>query len=73
MPYTGTNPGEEQVARVREAAQLAEHCAHLEMINHEFLDETWRKQRATYADGTTVTVDFDSAECEIAYGAGSGQ
>lgn len=73
MPYTGTNPGEEQVARVREAAQLAEHCAHLEMVNHEFLDETLRKQRATYAGGTTVTVDFDSGEYDIDYGAGDSQ
>jgi phage baseplate assembly protein gpV len=28
------------------------------MVSHEFLDDTLRKQRATYSDGTTVTIDL---------------
>ena len=31
-----------------------------EMVNHGFLDGSYRKQRANYADGTTVTVDLDA-------------
>lgn len=29
----------------------------LEMTNHEFLDASRSKERRTFADGTTVTVD----------------
>ena len=37
----------------------------LEMTKHEFLDDGWRRQRTTFADGTTVTVDFDADTYEI--------
>jgi len=37
----------------------------LEMTNHEFLDKTRRKERTTFADGTTVTVDWDMKTVEI--------
>jgi hypothetical protein len=33
----------------------------LEMTNHEFLDPGRRRERSTFADGTTVTVDWDAA------------
>ena len=29
------------------------------MTNHEFLDKNYRRERTTFADGTTVTVDWD--------------
>jgi hypothetical protein len=29
------------------------------MTNHEFLDAARKKERSTFADGTTVTVDGD--------------
>jgi len=32
----------------------------LEMTKHEFLDGHLRRQRFTYADGTTVTIDLDA-------------
>jgi len=37
----------------------------LEMTNHEFLDKSFRKQRTTFADGTTVTIDFEKNTFEI--------
>jgi hypothetical protein len=37
----------------------------LEMTNHEFLDKERRKERTTFADGTTVTVDRDANSVEI--------
>ena len=37
----------------------------LEMTNHEFLDKTRSKERTTFADGTTVTVDWDAKTVEI--------
>jgi len=30
------------------------------MTSHEFPDESFRKERTTFADGTTVTVDWGS-------------
>ncbi len=35
------------------------------MTNHEFLDGKYRKERTTFADGTTVTVDWDSNSFKI--------
>jgi len=35
------------------------------MTKHEFLDKNYRKERATVADGTTVTVDWDTSAFEI--------
>ena len=35
------------------------------MVNHEFLDEGRAKERTTFADGTTVTVDWDAKSVEI--------
>ncbi len=32
----------------------------LEMTKHEFLDKKYARERTTFADGTTVTVDWDS-------------
>lgn len=37
----------------------------LEMTNHEFLDKSFRKQRTTFADGATVTIDLDHDTFEI--------
>ncbi|MCC6699189.1 MAG: hypothetical protein IT365_26425, partial [Candidatus Hydrogenedentes bacterium] len=66
MPYIWPGADEAQVARVKEAMALNQKLATQEMINHEFLGEGWRKQRSTYADGTSVTVDFDAKTYEIA-------
>ena len=35
------------------------------MTKHEFLDAKFRKERTTFSDGTTVTVDWDANTCEI--------
>ena len=67
LPYVSPGAPPEHIARVLEAAALAARCGCLEMVQHEFLDAARRKQRATYSDGTRVTVDFDSKEYEIAY------
>ena len=45
---------------VRTMAALHHRLALLEMTKHEFLDAARRKERSTFADGTTVTVDWDA-------------
>lgn len=51
--------------QVRRAAALHARVGLLEMTNHEFLDKEYRKERTTFADGTTVTVDFEANTVEI--------
>jgi len=66
-PYA--HPGEpaEHYAEVKRASALAEHCAFLEMTDHVFLDDTYRKQRSRFSDGTEITVDFEAKTYEVAY------
>jgi hypothetical protein len=44
---------------------LHERVALLEMTNHEFLDDSFRRERTTFADGATVTIDRDAGTFEI--------
>jgi hypothetical protein len=48
------------MARVREMARLHERVALLELTRHEFLDSEYKVERSTFADGTTVTVDWNT-------------
>ena len=65
LPYLSLNPGEKELVRVRTMSALHERVGLLEMTNHEFLDESFRKQRTTFADGTKVTIDLDNDTFEI--------
>ena len=58
-------PTPEILAGVRRMAALHKRLALVEMTNHEFLDDQHRKERTTYADGTTVTVDWDAKSAAI--------
>jgi hypothetical protein len=68
LPYVGPGADETMIARVKEAAALSQRCATKEMVNHEFLDGSRRKQRTTFSDGTRVTADFASKEYTIELG-----
>jgi len=50
---------------VRQRSALHQRVALLEMTKHEFLDDKFRKERTTFADGTTVTADWDLEKVEI--------
>lgn len=52
--------------RVRRMAALHERVGRLEMVGHEFLDAARTKERTTFADGTTVTVDWNAGTATIA-------
>lgn len=68
LPYVHPGATSKLISRVQEAAELARRCGTLEMVSHEFLDDTHRLQRTTFSDGTTVTVNFATKEYSIAYG-----
>ncbi len=59
------NPAEKELVRVRTMSALHKRVGLSEMTNHEFLDESYRKQRTTFADGTKVAIDLDSDTFEI--------
>lgn len=67
LPYVGPGADATMIARVKEAAALSKRCATQEMVSHEFLDASRRKQCTTFADGTRVTVDFNTKESKIEY------
>ena len=47
-----------EIERVKPLCHLQERLYDKEMLKHEFLG-SYRKQRTTYSDGTTVTIDLD--------------
>ncbi len=65
LPYLSIEPKEEELTRVRTMCALNARVGLLEMTGHEFLDASFRQQRFTYSDGTTVTIDLDSGTCKI--------
>ena len=65
IPYLSLSPDKAELQRVRAMCALHKRVGLLEMTNHEFLDSSYRRQRTTFADGTTVTVDFESGKYEV--------
>ena len=59
MPVVQTGVDEKTLALIRQMARLHARVGLLEMTKHEFLDSNYRRERTTFADGTTVTVDWD--------------
>ena len=53
-----------EIARVAPLCELQAKLYNKEMVKHEFLGGA-RRQRATYSDGTTVTIDLDKNTYEI--------
>ena len=49
----------------RAALELQSRLAFTAMLRYEFLDGTYKRVRSTFADGTTVTVNFDAGTWEI--------
>jgi hypothetical protein len=56
---------ESQLEMIRRMAALHKRLALVELVDHEFLGSDHRRERTTFADGTTVTVDWDAEKAEI--------
>jgi hypothetical protein len=65
MPVAPTADDEKNLNLMRQMTQLHKRVALLEMTNHEFLDKNFRRERTTFSDGTTVTVDWDKNSVTI--------
>jgi Family of unknown function (DUF5696) len=57
--------GQSNAENVKRMAELHKRVGLLEMTGHEFLDKDRRRERTTFADGTTVTVDWQTKAVEI--------
>jgi hypothetical protein len=58
LPITLPDDGGKALALIRQMAAVQKRVALVEMTSHQFLDEERRQERTTYADGTTITVDW---------------
>jgi hypothetical protein len=63
LPVSTTD--ETSLGLLRRMAALHKRVALLEMTGHEFLDKERHRERTSFADGTTVTVDWDAASVQI--------
>jgi hypothetical protein len=59
LPYLSLDPNAAELAKVETMCSLHQRVGMLEMTNHEFLDDGYRRQRTTFSDGTQVTVNLD--------------
>ena len=65
MPIDQAAVSEKTMTLMRQMCALHKRVGMLEMTRHEFLGNNYRKERTTFADGTTVTVDWDSSSYKI--------
>jgi len=65
LPYLSLHPGEKELTKVRMMCALHKRVGLIEMTKHEFMDKSFRRQRTTFADGTTVAIDLDDDTFEI--------
>lgn len=65
MPYLSVDPDAAEIEKVKTMCRLNKRVGLLEMTNHEFINGNFRKQRTTFSDGTTVTIDLDANTFDI--------
>jgi hypothetical protein len=65
LPYLSITPTEAELGQVRAMCALNSRVGLLELVNHEFLDGSRRRQRFVYADGTAVTIDLDAGTWSV--------
>lgn len=63
FPMANSDP--KTVAVVKQMAALHRRVATLEMTNHEFLNADRTRERTTFSDGTTVTVDWNTSAVDV--------
>lgn len=63
--YCPIDVTEEDIKNVNIACDSANRLAHTELISHEFINGSIRRQRTTFSDGTVIEADLDSGEYKI--------
>jgi hypothetical protein len=65
LPVNLKEVSDNSLALMKQMAALNKRVGLLEMTNHEFLDASRNQERTTFADGTTVTVNWNAQSVEI--------
>jgi Family of unknown function (DUF5696) len=65
LPSSQANVSEKMMSLMSQMTALHKRVGLLELMKHEFLDPNYRKERTTFADGTTVIVDWDAMSVKI--------
>lgn len=65
IPYLSLSPSEEELTQVRTLCALHERIGLVELVNHKFLEENYRRQEFSYADGTKVVIDLDKDQVDV--------
>jgi hypothetical protein len=65
FPRIGIEEIDRQRSILDQMTALHRRVALLEMTNHEFLDAQHNKERTTFSDGTTVTVDWNEKTVSV--------
>ena len=55
----------EDRSTIKRMAELNKRLAHAEMTRHEFLDADFNRERTTFSDGTTVTVNWKTRQVDV--------
>jgi hypothetical protein len=66
--YLNIEADNDEINKAKVVCELHERVGKMEMLKHEFVGGNFRKQRTTFADGTTVEVNFDTDEYSIIEG-----
>lgn len=64
-PINQSSADEKTTSLMRQMMALHKRVGLLEMTKHEFLEGDYKKERTTFADGTTVTVDWNVMRFKI--------
>jgi hypothetical protein len=65
LPYLSIAPTAAELEQVRTMCALNARVGLLELVGHEFVDGSFRRQRFTYAGGTEVTIDLDAGTWSV--------
>jgi len=66
VPQIGSRaPNKQELEQIRRMCALHKRLAFVEMTKHEFLDPEYHNERTTFADGTTVTLDWNAKTVQI--------
>ncbi|MFV0380389.1 MAG: DUF5696 domain-containing protein [Anaerorhabdus sp.] len=69
MDTTGQKENTKQIMNriknVMEIAKITKDLYNAEMIDHKFLDDSYRLQQTTFSNGVEITVNFDTGEYKI--------
>jgi hypothetical protein len=65
LPISVSTVPEKSLSLMRQMMLLHKRVGLLEMTRHEFLDASYKKERTIFADGTTVTVDWNTNSVKI--------